>query len=202
MSIITKKSRKQKGFSKKSALMLAILLTFSLGMIGSAMALWQDSLTIEQTAGTGTFTPEFVANSTGDSIIPYDPDHNIQTMASDIDNSSASVNTINNVQMNNCYVGDQFTKHFTIKNNGTVPITIDNCTISPTPSNPGDITVTFVPVTLNPQEKASGILEVTIIDSMPDFAVTFPCHQWNLTYDSSDWKKPLILNCHISGPKR
>ncbi|HWP97042.1 MAG TPA: hypothetical protein VN426_09325 [Syntrophomonadaceae bacterium] len=207
MSIITKNGHKRRGFTKKSGLILAILLTLSLGLIGSAMALWEDSLTIVQTYGTGTFKPEFTTNYS-DSIVPRDKGESISS-----DAATATDRTKNTVIIRNAYDNDAFIYNFYIQNNGTVPVKIDDYKVKPDTMS-SKVTVAVFPtapvldrgISPGTGQIASGTIAIKVDADIPDgqiISVDFPCHQWNLPYSDSDtrvWEKMLTLSFEINRP--
>lgn len=176
MSVISKKGRQRRGFTKRSGLILAVLLTLSLGLIGSAMALWGDSLTIEQTVGTAVWQPELYNSISG-------------TVTDNLEMGTTTSS------------GGTFTFNFKIKNSGEVPLTFT--TTSPVIN--GDVSVDpsgVAPATGNLDPGAETQISVTgTLQDNPDptvnangtVKVAFQCKQWNAPSSGYAWQKDLTF---------
>lgn len=177
MSMIPKKGRKSRKSYKRPAVMFAILLTLSLGLIGSAMALWEDSLYINLIAKTGSFDPLFSdlpTNLAVDCPASTDPAARSGSTAANSDQKTITTTITNAVD------GDVFTCHFAILNQGTVPFKI-----AKPAAMPANMVLSDFDTDVDPGEEVSGTLTITCsygegADPTPgSFSLPFACTQWN-----------------------
>lgn len=207
VSMLPKKGR-NRGFTKRSGLILAVLLILSLGSIGSAMALWRDSLTIKETAQTGTWLPQFneVGTTTVTPVPPAPGDADTPTTVGSIKTAEITDVDANHmrqklyIKIENVTSGETYTVPFKIKNNGTVPFKIDIPSTLPT-----GVTLSPGGNDLNPnQESGYYSLIYAANSSNGAFSIALPCHQWNLPYDPAGtaWQDDLIIQVEFVFPSR
>lgn len=160
------RGKRRNGSAVWHGLVVWAALTVGIGLMGSAMALWGDTLKIEEAAETGDINPCFTEFSGPGSI--------------DMGNKTVDI------ALGPVAPGYQATFDYEITNRGTVPVKVETKNYS----GSGEIVVTdtFPSVDLDPGESDTGTLGITVAGGATTggygFNLELVFKQWN-AYDFS-----------------
>lgn len=109
---------------------IALILVLALGLIGGAYAAWTDVLNVAGTVATGDINVVFteaVSNDAGDTGDPGQPEgKDVASTEVDIINEGKALK----VTVNNAYPGYVSRVDYKVKNNGSVPVKLQNKTVT------------------------------------------------------------------------
>lgn len=167
-----------------------LALTVGVGVMGSAAALWYDSLVIEEEVNTGNIDPDFIALSVvGESTTPA-------AITLTYSGNGATITFDEPVEL-----GYSATFNYKITNNGTVPISLKSLAFDSSPEVGIVVGGSFPTDDLDPGSSRTGVLTIRVdAVGVYDFGATLIFEQWNADEFSpldGSWQETLKINGRI-----
>ncbi len=172
--------------------MISLVLVLALAVAGFSFAAWTEAININGTVNTGDIDPIFTAAFTNDDGVVNDEqldpgddgtdpgqDKNVASKTAAISGDQKTVTCT----INNGYPGYHADTFVTIKNDGSVPVTITGAVVDA----PAEVTVTTDGIegqTLDAGASITGVVHQTVNDNAAEtdtynYTVTITAAQWN-----------------------